>query len=144
MKAFWLALFLTLAHPALANSIADLPFSTSANEARYKDLIEELRCLVCQNQNLADSDAELAHDLRKEVFRMIEAGKSDREVLDFMVARYGDFVLYRPPLQGNTAFLWIGPFLIVGMGIVIAIIFARRHRLAPGETTESEDGARSQ
>ena len=114
-------------------------FSSSENEATYENLVYELRCLVCQNQNLADSNAELAIDLRKEVFEMVESGSSKQDVIDFMVARYGDFVLYRPPLQANTSILWIGPFIILGIGIGIALIFVRRHRLSSDEADQPED-----
>ena len=114
-------------------------FSSPEKEKTYKQLTYELRCLVCQNQNLADSNADLAKDLREEVFEMVESGKSRQDIIDFMVARYGDFVLYRPPLQANTTFLWIGPFLILVGGIVIAIIFIRRHRLNADDPEQPED-----
>ncbi len=114
-------------------------FSSKENEATYNKLVYELRCLVCQNQNLADSNAELAVDLRNEVFRMVEAGSSKQDVVDFMVARYGDFVLYRPPMQANTSILWIGPFFILAVGIGIAFIFVRRHRLSADDNDSLED-----
>ncbi|HBS27758.1 MAG TPA: cytochrome c-type biogenesis protein CcmH [Gammaproteobacteria bacterium] len=114
-------------------------FSSAKKEAIYGKLVYELRCLVCQNQNLADSNAELAIDLRNEVFKMVEAGSSKQDVVDFMVARYGDFVLYRPPMQANTSVLWIGPFLILAVGIAIALIFVRRHRLSADDDDSLED-----
>jgi cytochrome c-type biogenesis protein CcmH len=95
-------------------------------EKRLQKLSEELRCLVCQNQNIADSNAELAQDLRREVRSMIKAGKSDKEIVDFMVARYGDFVLYRPPVQGNTLLLWGGPVALLILGIIALIRYQRR------------------
>lgn len=101
-------------------------FSDAQNEARYKQLIDELRCLVCQNQNLADSNAELAQDLRAQVYKMIEAGNTDQEIIDFMVMRYGDFVLYRPPFKLKTALLWAGPFLLLIIGIGYLMIYLRR------------------
>jgi cytochrome c-type biogenesis protein CcmH len=85
-----------------------------------------LRCLVCQNQNLADSNAELAQDLRAQVYQMIQSGKSDQEIIDFMVMRYGDFVLYKPPFKLKTALLWAGPFLLLIIGIGYLIIYLRR------------------
>ena len=103
-------------------------FDDPAQEARYKKLIAELRCLVCQNQNLADSDAELAQDLRGKTYNMIRDGKTDAEIIDYMVQRYGDFVLYRPPLKSSTALLWIGPFIIFGVGVVVLINVIRRRR----------------
>jgi cytochrome c-type biogenesis protein CcmH len=101
-------------------------FSDPQHEARYKKLIDELRCLVCQNQNLADSNAELAQDLRAQVYKMIEAGDSDQEIIDFMVMRYGDFVLYKPPFKLQTALLWAGPFLLLIIGLGYLIIYLRR------------------
>ena len=86
-------------------------------EKRLQGLSEELRCLVCQNQNIADSNAELAQDLRREIRGMIQAGKSDKEIIDFMVTRYGDFVLYRPPVKGITLLLWGGPIALLLLGL---------------------------
>ena len=95
-------------------------------EKRLQALSEELRCLVCQNQTIADSNAELAQDLRREIRGMIKAGKSDHEIIDFMVARYGDFVLYRPPVKSATAFLWFGPGLILALGLYALVRYLRR------------------
>ena len=108
-------------------------FADPAQEARYKVLIDELRCLVCQNQNLADSNAELAQDLRRKTYEMIVAGKSDTEIVDYMVQRYGDFVLYRPPLRPATVLLWVGPFviLVVGIGVLARVVARRRAEAAP-------------
>lgn len=94
---------------------ADTPFHFDQPEqaARYDKLAQELRCLVCQNQSLADSHADLAQDLRNEVYRMITSGKTDQEIIDFLVARYGDFVLYRPPVSPLTWLLWFGPALLL-------------------------------
>lgn len=101
-----------------------------AVEARLKRLAGELRCLVCQNQTLADSNAPLAEDLRREVREMIVKEMSDREIVDFLVSRYGDFVLYRPPLKTTTVLLWVGPFvLLVGGGIALAVTLRRRQRM---------------
>ena len=99
----FLALFFAGAHSAPAE------FSDPDDAARYRRLILELRCLVCQNQNLADSNAALARDMRGVVARMVREGKPDRAVVDFMTARYGDFVLYRPPFRPSTWALWLGP-----------------------------------
>jgi len=111
---------------------------------RYKTLIAELRCLVCQNQNIADSDADLAADLRREVHRMILEGKSDEAIIDFMVTRYGDFVLYRPPLKAKTVLLWGAPF-VLGIGGVVLLLLQLRRRHADPTTAaplDAEERAR--
>jgi cytochrome c-type biogenesis protein CcmH len=95
-------------------------------EKRMVAISEELRCLVCQNESLSGSHAELAQDLRREIRKMIGEGKTDKEILDFMVARYGDFVRYRPPMKPTTWLLWGGPFLLLGGGIGALIVFLRR------------------
>ncbi len=104
-----------------------MEFNDPATELRFKNLTEELRCLVCQNQSLADSHAELAQDLRNEVYKMVIAGDSDKEIIDYMVTRYGDFVLYRPPVKNTTYFLWFGPFLILLIAIIIIARVIRPH-----------------
>jgi len=108
-----------------------------AVEARLKALGEELRCLVCQNQTIADSAAPLAIDLRNQIREQVRAGRSDDQIRDYMVARYGDFVLYRPPLKGTTLLLWIGPFalLLAGIAIVVYIARSRRAGVGPAEVT---------
>jgi cytochrome c-type biogenesis protein CcmH len=103
-------------------------FETKAEEQHFKDLIEELRCLVCQNQSLADSDAELAHDLRAEVYEMIQAGKSDDEIVEYLVARYGDFVLYNPPVKPSTYLIWFGPFVLLLIAAVLLLRAVRRQK----------------
>jgi cytochrome c-type biogenesis protein CcmH len=100
-----------------------LEFKDDETKTRYYDLLEELRCLVCQNQSLADSDAGLAQDLRRQVYNMVEGGASNREITDYMVERYGDFVLYNPPLKATTILLWFGPFILAGIGIVALVLF---------------------
>ena len=120
-----------------AQSVELRSFKSAEEEARFKALSEELRCLVCQNQSLADSDAELARDLRRVVHEMIDAGKSDEQILDFLVARYWDFVLYRPPLNASTLLLWIGPFVVL-LGALIALIISIRKR-AREESTDADN-----
>ena len=126
---FWLiASTMTLLIPGLAvadeaKPLADNPVA----EARLKALAVELRCLVCQNQTLADSNAPLAEDLRREVREMIAKDMSDREIIDFLVQRYGDFVLYRPPWKASTTLLWLGPFLLLIAGAT-GLVFALRRR----------------
>jgi cytochrome c-type biogenesis protein CcmH len=140
-RAWLLALLLAIGLPAQA-AIETYRFESPAQEARYKHLINELRCLVCQNQNLADSDAELAQDLRRKTYEMLKTGKSDREILDYMVERYGDFVLYRPPLKGTTAALWVGPFVILAVGVVVLLRVITRRRDEPTETDDAAALAR--
>lgn len=110
-------------------SAADTPFvfADPAQGTRYERLLAELRCLVCQNQSLADSNADLAQDLRNEIHRMLNAGENDQAIIAFLVARYGDFVLYRPPLQRTTSLLWFGPLLLLG---IAALIWRRVTRAA--------------
>jgi cytochrome c-type biogenesis protein CcmH len=97
---------------------------------------------VCQNQTLADSDASLAHDLRREVYTMIEKGASDREVTEFLVNRYGDFVLYRPPVKTTTYLLWFGPFLLLMLGVFTLVYFVRGRRTSPPPTLTEEERRR--
>ena len=98
-------------------------------EKRLQALSAELRCLVCQNQTIADSNAELAQDLRREVRAMIRDGKSDQQIIDFMATRYGDFVLYRPPVKGITLLLWGGPVVLLVLGLIVLIRYQRRRAL---------------
>lgn len=102
-------------------------FATPEQQQRYQKMIEELRCLVCQNQNLADSDAELAQDLRTEIFNMIATeNKTENEIIDFMIARYGDFVLYEPPVKPTTVLLWFGPFVLVSISVLALVLYLLR------------------
>ena len=108
-----------------------LVFTDLDQEQRFRDLTSEFRCLVCQNQTLSDSDAPLAQDLRREIYAMMIAGRSDNEIKDFMVARYGDFVLYRPPIQSNTIVLWLMPFLLLLIGAVVVLRAIRKRATGP-------------
>ncbi|WP_349431273.1 cytochrome c-type biogenesis protein [Methylomarinum sp. Ch1-1] len=103
-------------------------FDNAEQEQAYQNLISELRCLVCQNQTIADSNADLAKDLRRQVYEMLQQGKSEQDIVDFMTQRYGDFVMYRPPLKAKTLFLWIGPLLFVVIGLAMLLIVSRRKR----------------
>jgi cytochrome c-type biogenesis protein CcmH len=110
--------------------------------ARAVALSEKLRCLVCQNQTIADSNADLAQDLRRQIREQIAAGKSDTEIVDYMVARYGDFVLYQPPLKPTTLLLWAGPALLVVIGFVVLARIVRARRIRPDAsslTTEERE-----
>jgi cytochrome c-type biogenesis protein CcmH len=104
-------------------------FKSPAEEERFRSLTQELRCLVCQNESLADSQASLADDLRREVYQKMESGASDKEIVNFLVARYGDFVLYRPRVNPTTYLLWFGPaaFAVLGL-VVLALVVRRRAR----------------
>ena len=114
-------------------------FSGEENlDKRVNELAVELRCLVCQNQTLADSNAPLAVDLRNQIREQLKAGKSEQDVVDFMVARYGDFVLYRPPLKATTVALWAGPFAILIFGAWLLIRRIRRRPAAEPELSEAE------
>jgi cytochrome c-type biogenesis protein CcmH len=108
-------------------------------EARVAAIAAELRCLVCQNQTIADSNAELALDLRRIIREQLTAGRSEREVLDFMAARYGDLVLYRPPLKPTTALLWGGPALMVALGGAALWFTLRRRQRLPASAFDAED-----
>jgi cytochrome c-type biogenesis protein CcmH len=123
----WLLVIILLI-PSLVAAEEARPLADNPQvEARLKTLAVELRCLVCQNQTLADSNAPLAEDLRREVREMITKGMSDREIIDFLVQRYGDFVLYRPPWKATTTLLWLGPFLLLIAGAT-ALVLALRSR----------------
>ncbi len=126
--------------PAYANEAAPLA-ADPALEARVMAIAAELRCLVCQNQTIADSNADLAVDLRRQVRQMLSAGRSQQEVLDYMTARYGDFVLYRPPLKDSTALLWFGPALLLVGGLVTLFVVLRRRARLPADRFDPDDPA---
>ncbi len=114
-------------------------FTGNVQEQRYKDLIAEIRCLVCQNQSLSDSDAELAQDLRLEVYELMDQGQNDTEIIDFLVARYGDFVLYEPPVKPSTYIIWYGPFVLLALGIFMLFrTLKQRRRLREPEFSTEE------
>lgn len=116
-----------------------LEFSDPAKQARYQELLKELRCLVCQNQSLADSPAGLASDLREEVYEQVAQGRSNDEVVSYLVARYGDFVRYRPPVKPTTYALWGGPVILLIIGVVtLGILVRRRSREFGAEPTDEE------
>jgi cytochrome c-type biogenesis protein CcmH len=128
-------------HADEAKPLADDPVV----EARVQKLGEELRCLVCQNQNIADSHADLAMDLKKQLREQIAAGRSDGEIKDFMVERYGDFVLYRPPLKATTVLLWAGPFALLLIVIVLLLrrLRSRTERAAVANTLSADEHERA-
>ncbi len=105
-------------------------FSSDSERLRYQSFIADLRCPKCQNQNLAGSDAPIASDLRKELRRLLKEGQSDQQIVDFMVARYGEFILYKPPFDKHTAILWFTPIVLLGAGVVVIGSILWRHRRA--------------
>lgn len=135
-----LAVLLVLLGSAAAHAnLESFDFSGRVSEQRYRALIEQLRCLVCQNESLEASNAELAGDLREEIYEMMAKGQSDQEVIDFLIARYGDFVLYNPPLRPSTYFLWFGPFaLLILAGFALYRSVHRRSLSVETQLTEAE------
>lgn len=103
-------------------------FDTTSQRQRYHQLVDELRCPKCQNQSLAGSNSQIAIDLRRELHRLLKEGKTDREIKAFMVARYGDFVLYRPPLRSSTLFLWLFPIILAFVGVLVLFLILYRRK----------------
>ncbi|MBP8172340.1 MAG: cytochrome c-type biogenesis protein CcmH [Pseudomonas sp.] len=134
MKRLLLAWILGASLIGMANAAIDTyQFKDEAERARFRSLTEELRCPKCQNQNIADSNAPIATDLRREIFRMLEEGQSNAQIVDFLVLRYGDFVLYKPPLNARTYLLWYGPFVLLGLGgLGLGVLLLRRRKGASG------------
>jgi cytochrome c-type biogenesis protein CcmH len=141
MRALLLAFALMLCSaPAFAQVATDatpLRFADTAEETRFHALVSELRCVMCQNQSLADSNAQIAVDLRREVLELMRKGKSDEEIKDFLVARYGEFVLYRPQVESKTWLLWFGPALVLLAGGII-VVGAVRRRSRPSAQADNE------
>ena len=130
-----LTLLVNIAHADEAVPLASDP----ALEQRLVSISEEMRCLVCQNESLSGSRSELAQDLRREIRNLIKQGKTDAEIRTFMVDRYGDFILYRPPVKPTTWLLWIGPFVLMFAGIVALLIYLRRRNTQVATTSLSDD-----
>ncbi len=132
------ALFISGVNPVFARDAAPLA-DDPLTERRMKAISSELRCLVCQNETIADSHADLANDFRREIRKLIGEGKSDNEILEFMVARYGDFVRYRPPVKGTTILLWAGPGIMLAIGIIVLIRYLRRRNDAISDSELSAE-----
>lgn len=130
LRQFLLSLVIALSTLSINVAFAADKTSNPEVEARLKRLSTELRCLVCQNSTLADSDAELAQDLRNEIRVLLIEGKTDEEVIDYLVTRYGDFVRFRPPMNASTALLWFGPFLMLIIGAVTLIVVLKKRSAA--------------
>ena len=138
MKMKLCGLFILLLTFSVYAQQEPLVFENQQQQDRFDQLTQELRCLVCQNQNLADSDAPLAHDLRREVYEMVQSGQNNEDIKRFLVERYGDFVLYRPPVQNNTYLLWLGPLLLlIGGGLVLRTSIKQRTALIDADETEN-------
>lgn len=137
------ALTLAIAAPLAAQPANDpvpLQFNDAAEEARFHALAAELRCVMCQNQSLAESNAQIAHDLRREVLALMRQGKDDRAIKQFLVARYGEFVLYRPQVESKTWLLWFGPALVLlAGGAALAVIVRGRARAASADRPRADD-----
>ncbi|TKK01818.1 cytochrome c-type biogenesis protein CcmH [Pseudomonas fluorescens] len=132
MKRWLTAAVLALGLAGVAHAAIDTyEFANDAERERFRDLTKELRCPKCQNQDIADSNAPIATDLRREIFRMLGEGKDDQQIIDFMVDRYGDFVRYKPALTGKTALLWFGPAGLLLAGVVVMAVIVRRRHVAP-------------
>lgn len=139
MKRIALATAVLFVGMHVAFAIDPLPFKDRAEEVRFQNLTRQLRCLVCQNQDLADSEADLARDLRRQVFQMMQEGKTDDQIKQYLVSRYNDFVLYDPPLQTGTWLLWFGPFAFVALGAFVVMRIVRKRANAPLPTADSKE-----
>ena len=139
MKRWLAAVVFGLTLTGVAHAAIDTyEFANDAERDRFRELTKELRCPKCQNQDIADSNAPIATDLRRKIYRMLGEGKDNQQILDFMVARYGDFVLYKPALTSKTAVLWFGPLaLLVGGLVVIGVIVGRRRRTEQVEGSDT-------
>lgn len=138
MQKTLMMLALCLSALAMAQSaIEPRTFNTEVQETRYRALISELRCTVCQNEPLESSNAPLAADLREQVYRQIMDGRSDFEIRQYMRDRYGDFVLYNPPLAGHTLILWVGPIALLVIGLITGALMIRRRRRMLAESRHS-------
>lgn len=150
MKHIVIALLLLVSGAQLgfAKEAAPAMGNDAAMQDRVMKLSEELRCLVCQGQSLADSHSDFALDMRRKIQSLMEQGMSDKEVKEYLVARYGDFILYRPPFKGTTAFVWLAPLIlfVLGAGILIINLVRRRRKLAssPSRPLSQEEQARVQ
>lgn len=143
MRTVLLALMLVLLPaPVLSQTVQDptpLEFRDQAEEERFRSLVAELRCVMCQNQSLADSDAQIAHDLRREVLSLMRRDLSDAQIRDFLVARYGEFVLYRPRVSANTWLLWFGPGVLLLAGALVVVRIVRRRAGGAGREIPADD-----
>lgn len=141
MKNLWLVVILifgTLFAP-ISNGLEPTDYQSNAEEQRFKSLANELRCVMCQNQSIADSNAPIAHDLRVEVLSLMREGKSDAEIKHYLVDRYSEFVLYQPPVNKKNALLWAGPFLLLLLGFFVVINIIRKKSAKPTAVDQDEE-----
>ena len=139
MRAVLILTMTLLLAPAWAGPVVTYEFASEEQEDLFNKLSNELRCLVCQNQAIADSNADLAKDLRDEIYGMLRQGKSEQEIVDFMVARYGDFVLYRPPMKPTTWVLWFGPAIALVVGFFLVLRIVKKQRRTAAAEISNED-----
>ncbi len=131
MKKLFLTLIIFIATHSLLFAAEDYyKFDSPPQQKRFQLLTSQLRCLVCQNQNLAESNAALATDLREQVYQQMQRGQTDQQIVDYLVARYGDFILYSPQLNVFTIGLWFGPFLLLILGVIFLFYYIRKNRRA--------------
>jgi cytochrome c-type biogenesis protein CcmH len=140
MKRLIVICLLLLAAPLQAEPVVTFTFDNSEQEALFHKLSQELRCLVCQNQSISDSNAGLAQDLRQEMYAMLQQGMSEQQIIDFMVQRYGDYVLYRPRFRVQTILLWLGPGIVFVFGVyyVTQLLRAQKHTNAQPLLSDAE------
>jgi cytochrome c-type biogenesis protein CcmH len=139
LKVWIFAYILAFSGLSAYAAISTYEFQEPAQEQQFRSLVAELRCPKCQNQNIADSNAPLAQDLRQRVYEMVQAGQSNDEITQFMVTRYGDFITYRPPLRPTTWLLWFGPFSMMGIAALALVFWIRRRGRQPAtDLTEQE------
>ena len=137
-----LALFIVLLASPASAVIESYAFDSAEQEQRYQHFTAELRCPKCQNQNLADSSSPISEDLRRELHRLIQAGNTDEEITEFMVSRYGEFILYRPPLDRNTAVLWLFPIFLLLIAAIVLMVMLKRSQVSAPAADMSEDRQR--
>jgi cytochrome c-type biogenesis protein CcmH len=135
------AMFLLLGGLAHAQAIEPMPFASHAQEVRFQQLTAQLRCPMCQNETLADSNAPIARDLRNQIFQLMQHGQSDQQIKQYLVARYSDYVLYDPPLKPGTMLLWFGPLLVLLGGAGVVLMAIRKRNRAGIATDTSSDSA---
>lgn len=141
MNRIWqaLALAFSLLFAGYSYGLEPVDYRSDAEEQRFKALTAELRCVMCQNQSIADSNAPIAHDLRVEVLRLMREGRSDAQIKQYLVERYTDFVLYEPPMKKSTWLLWAGPFLLLLIGAGAVIMVIRRKNAAPAAAPDESE-----
>lgn len=141
MKNIWIVAILIFANlfaPA-SNGLEPTEYQSNAEEQRFKSLANELRCVMCQNQSIADSNAPIAHDLRVEVLALMREGKTNAEIKNYLVDRYSEFVLYQPPVNKKNAVLWAGPFLLLLIGLFVVVNIIRKKNVAPTAVDQNEE-----